>query len=433
MKPPSPITGITGYSPHSAFIPGVLSEPAFTYAGSDLLRHNGGGRLCLRHGRFKSSDLLQTRARKSYERQLLTVLIPYIHHPPSTIHANYASAMKCLRLQPEDYTVGWVCALPIELAAAQEMLDQEHEDPPQDSSDPTLYTLGCIGDHNVVLACLPAGYIGTTSAATVATRMTSKFQSIRFGLMVGIGGGVPSARSDIRLGDVVVSQPYLQHGGVVQYDLGKTGACGRITRTGLLNAPPRVLLNAVSKLQANHYRGRCRISTHLSIFNRLPRFSRDIAGADVLFEAAYDHSGGATCEQCSRERVIRRTERGAQEGVTIHYGTIASGNQVMKDGVSRDRLSAELGGVLCFEMEAAGLMNEFPCLIIRGICDYADSHKNKTWQPYAAATAASCAKELLLLIAAAEVRIPRMLYGVPTEEEGQSDLNFLAVAWAGLK
>jgi nucleoside phosphorylase len=144
--------------------------------------------------------------------------------------------MKCLRLQPEDYTVGWVCALPIELAAAQEMLDQEHEDPPQDSSDPTLYTLGCIGDHNVVLACLPAGYIGTTSAATVATRMTSKFQSIRFGLMVGIGGGVPSARSDIRLGDVVVSQPYLQHGGVVQYDLGKTGACGRITRTGSLNS-----------------------------------------------------------------------------------------------------------------------------------------------------------------------------------------------------
>ena len=326
-----------------------------------------------------------------------------------------------------------MCALPIELAAAQEMLDQEHEDLPQDSSDPTLYTLGRIGDHNVVLACLPAGYIGTTSAATVATRMTFKFQSIRFGLMVGIGGGVPSDRSDIRLGDVVVSQPYLQHGGVVQYDLGKTGACGRITRTGSLNRPPSVLLNAVSKLQAKHYRGRSNISAYLSIFDRLPHFSRDIAGADVLFEATYDHSGRATCEKCSKERVIQRTERGPQEEVTIHYGTIASGNQVMKDGVSRDRLSAELGGVLCFEMEAAGLMNEFPCLVIRGICDYADSHKNKTWQPYAAATAASCAKELLMLIAAAQVRIPRVLHRVPMEEEGQSNLNFLAVAWAGLK
>jgi nucleoside phosphorylase len=88
--------------------------------------------------------------------------------------------------------------------------------------------------------------------------------------------------------------------------------------------------------------------------------------------------------------------------VTIHYGTIASGNQVIKDGISRDRLSAELGGVLCFEMEAAGLMNDFPCLVIRGICDYADSHKNKAWQPYAAATAAAYAKELLLTVQATD-------------------------------
>jgi nucleoside phosphorylase len=70
----------------------------------------------------------------------------------------------------------------------------------------------------------------------------------------------------------------------------------------------------------------------------------------------------------------------------------------MKDGVTRDRISAELGGILCFEMEAAGLMNTFPCLVIRGICDYADSHKNKRWQPYAAATAAACAKEILLIL-----------------------------------
>jgi nucleoside phosphorylase len=72
----------------------------------------------------------------------------------------------------------------------------------------------------------------------------------------------------------------------------------------------------------------------------------------------------------------------------VHYGTVASGNQVMRDGVTRDKISSGLGGVLCFEMEAAGLMNSFPCLVIRGICDYADSHKNKRWQAYAAATAA---------------------------------------------
>lgn len=148
-------------------------------------------------------------------------------------------------LSTRDYTIGWICTLPIELAAAQEMLDEEYERPFQDNQDPNIYTLGRIDVHNVVVACLPAGNTGTQSAATVAARMRSKFTSLRFGLMVGIGGGVPSAESDIRFGDVVISQPHLRHGGVVQYDFGKTGAGGSITRTGWLNAPPLVLLNAV--------------------------------------------------------------------------------------------------------------------------------------------------------------------------------------------
>jgi nucleoside phosphorylase len=79
----------------------------------------------------------------------------------------------------------------------------------------------------------------------------------------------------------------------------------------------------------------------------------------------------------------------------LYFGNIASGNIVIKDGVTMDQLSAERGGILCVEMEAAGLANNLPCLTIRGICDYADSHKNGRWHPYAAATAASCAKELL--------------------------------------
>src|SRR6266566_1436063 len=109
-------------------------------------------------------------------------------------------AKRCLR--PEDYTVGWVSALPVELAAAAELLDEEHEDIPQDPNDTNLYTLGRIGEHNIVIACLPAGQTGTNSAAVVAVQMKAKFTSIRFGLMVGIGGGVPSDESDIRLGDV---------------------------------------------------------------------------------------------------------------------------------------------------------------------------------------------------------------------------------------
>lgn len=102
--------------------------------------------------------------------------------------------------------------------------------------------------------------------------------------------------------------------------------------------------------------------------------------------------------------IIERRRRESKE-VVIHYGIIASGNQVMKDGVTTDRISAELGGVLCFEMEGAGLAGAFPSAVIHGICDYADSHKNtgKSWQPYAAVTAAAFAKELLRVVPAEEI------------------------------
>src|SRR5215469_13940718 len=154
----------------------------------------------------------------------------------------------------KDYRVGWVCALSIELAAAKLMLDEEHERP--DFEDTNLYTLGRIGEHNIVIACLPAGQTGNNSAAAAAVRMKLKFTSIRFGLMVGIGGGVPSKESDVRLGDVVISKPYMHYGGVVQFDFGKSTQSGFV-RTGTLNPPPTLLLNALAKLQANHLRRRC--------------------------------------------------------------------------------------------------------------------------------------------------------------------------------
>lgn len=120
-----------------------------------------------------------------------------------------------------DYTVGWICALPKEQTAATAMLDVRHADLGQPPNDPNAYTLGSIGKHNVVIACLPKGRTGTISAATVATWMVSTFPRIKFGLMVGIGGGVPHKDVDIRLGDVVVSTPLGQHPGVVQWDIGK--------------------------------------------------------------------------------------------------------------------------------------------------------------------------------------------------------------------
>jgi nucleoside phosphorylase len=285
--------------------------------------------------------------------------------------------------------VGWVCALPIELEAAQAMLDEEHESFRPCSDDANIYTLGRVGKHNVVIACLPKGQIGTNSAATVAVQMKFSFPSIQFGLMVGIGGGVPNEKADIRLGDVVVSTPNNVHGGVVQYDFGKATP-SRFERTGFLNAPPTILLNAVANLQAKSPALAC-----------LSAFAREDAAEDILFEASYNHEGDATCGKCSKDKLVSRHWR--KQEVVVHYGTIASGNQVMRNGAERDRVSVELGGVLCFEMEAAGLVNNFPSLVIRGICDYADSHKNKIWQRYAAGTAAAYAKKVLLMISPAEV------------------------------
>lgn len=305
------------------------------------------------------------------------------------------------KLRREEYTIGWICALPVELAAAQEMLDEEHDVLERDGNDENLYSLGSIQGHNVVIVCLPAGRIGNNPAAAVAVQMKATFKELRFGLMVGIGGGVPSADVDIRLGDVVVSQPDRNLGGVVQYDLGKATPSGFVP-TGSLDSPPKILLSAVAKIRANQLRGRSRLSEHFSRFSRIPKFQHESTGPDVLFEATYDHEGGKTCGLCDREREVIRLRRESEE-VVVHYGIIGSGNQVIKDGRTRDRLSRDLGGILCFEMEAAGLMNNFPCLIIRGICDYADSHKNKTWQAYAAGTAAAYAKELLSEIPPTEV------------------------------
>ncbi|KAI1527404.1 Arp Ankyrin repeat [Pyrenophora tritici-repentis] len=274
------------------------------------------------------------------------------------------------RLRREDYTVGWICALPIELAAAMAMLDEEHEDAPRQvgDNDENIYSVGSVAGHNVVIGCLPAGQIGTNSATAVVTQMRAAFKAIRFGLMVGIGGGVPSVEADIRLGDVVVSQPQQNFGGVVQYDLGKATP-HRFERFGALNSPPRILLSALSKIQAKEWSGKSTLSKHIYILESNPTFCRSRAGPDLLFRAAYNHERGPRCDQCSVENLEPRLERKSQAEVKVHYGTIASGNKVIKDAVERD--------------------------------------KNYQWQAYGAGTAAAYAKELLSVIPATDVAASR--------------------------
>ncbi|KAF7122251.1 hypothetical protein CNMCM5793_000208 [Aspergillus hiratsukae] len=306
----------------------------------------------------------------------------------------------------DDYNIGWICALPLEMAAAKLVLDNIHPTLSQPPQDHNTYVLGDINGHNVVVACLPSGVYGTTAAAVVGSQMLSTYHRVRFGLLVGIGGGVPSASVDIRLGDVVVSNPTGVLPGVVQYDFGKTMESGRIERIGSLNLPHPALLTALSDVRSDHMMTSPKFWKYVSEILRSREQDDDEEPSifqypgqehDVLFRANYRHlDSEPDCWSCDWSQAIGRRQR-LSKSPKVHYGLIAFGNQVMKDGCTRDSLARELG-IICFEMEAAGLMNHFPCLVIRGICDYADSHKNKNWQGYAALTAAAYAKELLSAI-----------------------------------
>ena len=300
-------------------------------------------------------------------------------------------------LTHDDYTIAWLCALPIEKAAARNMLDELHVTPPQPEHDKNIYTFGRICGHNVVI--VSQGDMGTTAASIVATRMDSTFRRLRFGLLVGIAGGVPEEK-DIRLGDVVISQGDGRSGGVVAHDRGKVTLLGFESRPFLCDVP-EVLRNALSELESRLIDQDSKITTCLleaTMRNsRFSAFEIPTCLSDDLFQSDYPHvnSKDKTCADCAKTHVVSRPP---QAGPLVHFGIVASGNQVIKDAVERARIHKAHPGVLAIEMEAAGLMNVFGCATIRGICDYADSHKNDGWHKYASATAAAVAKEILEII-----------------------------------
>ncbi|RDW79009.1 uncharacterized protein DSM5745_05861 [Aspergillus mulundensis] len=315
-----------------------------------------------------------------------------------------------IRRSHDDYTVAWICAIPVETAAAEAMLDEIHESLPVQSNDHNSYSLGRIGEHDVVIACLPSGKYGTVSASSVVVQLLSTFRSIRFGLMVGLGGAVPGS-ADIRLGDIVVSKPTNGHGGVIEYDFGKVLKGERFQATGMLSRPPQILLTALSKLQARHMNHDGRFLEFYAGLESKTAFARP-AVEDRLYRSDYDHpdSTSPTCIDCDESKAVSRPSRKHHTPV-VHYGLIASANQVVKNSDLRDELGRKLGAY-CIEMEAAGIMDNLPSIVVRGICDYADSHKNNQWQGYASAVAAAYAKELLLYTSVAR-RGQERKYHVP--------------------
>jgi nucleoside phosphorylase len=314
----------------------------------------------------------------------------------SEVHTDETGRLQCPLetkiFSRNDYRVGIICALPKELKAVRALFDSKHNDMnvPRDTN---RYALGRMGQCNVVAACLPSGEYGTNSAAAVSAQMRLSFRQLQFCLLVGIGGGVPSDEHDIRLGDVVVSHPREAGSGVIQYDLGKARR-GNFKTTGHLQAPPRLLMSAISDILSNPDISPNVLEDDIKmISDRHPEYKCPDVHKDTLYKASYMHNPRyKSCQQCKGGEILRNPRTGSYP--LIHYGLIASGNSLMRDGRMRDRLGKK-HNVLCFEMEAAGVVNTIPCLVIRGICDYCDSHKNKLWQEYAAATAAAYAKLLL--------------------------------------
>ncbi|KAB8271647.1 nucleoside phosphorylase domain-containing protein [Aspergillus minisclerotigenes] len=262
------------------------------------------------------------------------------------------------RRNSDDYSVGWICALPSE-------------------NDKSTYTYGEIHGNNIVMTCLPSGGYGTTSAAVAAQQMNTSFRSLQYRFMVGVGGGVPSESNDIRLGDIVVSRSEGKEPGVIQFPKRLAATLAAVLTNGELIQSP------------GYHSAR-------------------------LFSSSYPHpESKSTCDECDQQWLVHRKAR-PSESPHVHYGLIASGNQVIKDTIERDKL-AKSRNILCFEMEAVGLMNDFECLVVRGICDYADLHKNKTWQPYATATAAAYVKTLLEIPPELDEELCRLFVTDPNE------------------
>lgn len=289
----------------------------------------------------------------------------------------------------ENYKIAIICALPKELMAIRALFDHTYQDLLYHKHDSNRYTLGRLGHHNVVAACLPYKDYGMNAAAKVASDIEKSFNALKWFLVVGIGGGIPSKNHDIRLGDVVVST------GVIQHDMGKSmQKDSKFRGTGMVQRPTRSLLTAVSLLQSEPKVRHDFLEEYIQqVVDLRPEYKIPAADHDKLFESDSRHEDGeGNCDNCKGPMILRASR---PPGPHIHYGLIASGNQVIKDALIRDEIGAELD-ILCFEMEGAGVMTTGQCLVIRGICDYADSHKNDEWHNYAAATAAAYTKHFLL-------------------------------------
>lgn len=293
-------------------------------------------------------------------------------------------------LDPNLYTVAWIAPLEIEVQAALAMLDKVHtEGFPVSPGDDYVFHAGEIHGHNIVVATFAAGQpYGTSSATSLAAHVRKSFPNLWFGFLVGVAAGLPnlacSPPRDIRLGDVVVALSEGDYPAILPYGLGKQkGSSGfELLRYGhSLPQTTRVVCSAIGKIKAEEQGTEAVTGYYNDAARRDIRFSDPGQENDILYPSC-DHTP------------VSRPRRPDAKRTRVWYGSIGSGDQLLKSSRDRDELRDKYN-VIGLEMEAAGVMNEIPVGNIRGVCDYGDERKNKDWQPYAAAMAAAFAKAVL--------------------------------------
>lgn len=332
-----------------------------------------------------------------------------------------------------------ICALPREYDAVYDSFDEDWSDRDygKASGDLNRYATGCMGELPVVLLLLPG--TGKADASSAAAGLRFSYKNVILTLLVGVCGAIPylTDGTEVILGDVIISKYVVRYDFGRQYpnefrqkqEIGDTlGRPDKETRTltALLETSSKCnKLEDKAQILLRQLQGKMYNTKHRGIY--------DYVGVadDRLFRPAYRHqhylarkcaicdacwsdedpvckrSLEATCAElgCSNSNLIERTRLQRQRypvqmasygpDLKIHVGGFGSADTVMKSGRIRDRL-ARSNRIIGFEMEGAGVWDELQsCLVIKGVCDYADSHKDKSWQVYAAATAASTAKALL--------------------------------------
>ena len=359
----------------------------------------------------------------------------------------------------EDFKVAVICALPIEVDAVEALYDECWDDQGIEygkaANDTNAYTTGRLGRYNIVLVHMPG--IGKGHAASVAASLRSSFTRIQLALLVGICGVVPYGANgeEIIFGDVVISE------GVVQYDLGRRNPDGFLrkdTPRDSLARPIQEIRSMLAKLKSRRVWQKLqeRMLQHYNVVS--DKLGTDYPGIkeDQLFTSTYrhKHQDPAVCELCGncrgkddvvcaesrkldcqtlncsqdqsvlRKRHAHVLKSGKVPDPVVHFGLIASADTVLKSAEDRDDLSTK-ENVIAFEMEAAGIWDNLPCVAVKGACDYADSHKSKTWQKYAAANAACCTKALLEQwvidedLVSSEHRLSGFEYQWPSDIEGR--------------